>query len=161
MIRLGVVVELDDFDVLPAFPQRPGDSVPAVHHRSARGKDDGEGQIRFVVGSSSFQASPTGCDDLMSIWGGEALYMGAVEAELLTRGLGRPTLVVAQIDLSVSHTVSPSFPALNRLFAVVVLGTEKLTADVFYRADVPPGDVIAIVQPGNPEYDRHQGLPRA
>ena len=35
----------------------------------------------------------------------------------------------------------------------------RVWADVFYRA-VEPGDILAIWQPGDPEYDRFEGLPR-
>ena len=73
--------------------------------------------------------------------------------------LGRPTVVVAATDLSVSGTVSRTFPSLGRMFVATVAGLEGRIADVFLRAAVPPEDILAIWQPGDEEYDRHP-LPR-
>jgi hypothetical protein len=110
--------------------------------------------------------SRAGLDDdgvvpLMSRWGGEAIYMVEPDSEAPAAFLGRPTVVVAAIDLSMSHQASPTFPSLGKMFVATVLGLEHRVADVFLRQAVPAEDVLEVWQPGHAEYDRHLKLPRA
>jgi hypothetical protein len=115
-----------------------------------------ENQVCLVVG----RAGPdnTGVVPLMSCWGGEAIYMVDSDSEASPAFLGRPAVVVAAVDLSVSHTVSPTFTSLGRMFVDALLGTEHRVADVLLRTAVPAGDILAIWQPGDPSTRRCRGV---
>jgi hypothetical protein len=86
-----------------------------------------ENQVCLVLGRDGLD--DTGVVPLMSRWGGEAIYMVDPDSEASPAFLGRPTIVVTAVDLSVIHTVSPTFPSLGRLFVGTVLGTEQRYAD--------------------------------
>jgi hypothetical protein len=118
-----------------------------------------EGQVCLVLGRQILE-EVHGVSPLLSTWGGEGIYMAAPELRTRLEQLGRPAIVVTQIDLSSDHRTHLTFPSLSKLFVGAVLDTEGRGADVFYRAAVPPEDVLEIWQPGHPEYDRNEGLPR-
>jgi hypothetical protein len=118
-----------------------------------------EGQVCLVLGRQAFNEPGNGCEPLLSGWGGEGLNGGPF-GNPWDLAVGTPTLVVACVDLSVSHRVSPTFPDLHKLFVGTLLGTEQTWADVHLRAPVLSGDILEIWQPGHPEYDRHADLPR-
>lgn len=115
-----------------------------------------EGQVCLIAGRSAFDDSPHGCDPLLRYWGGEALRGGPADARELE--LGTPSIVVAQLDCRHSPDLS-MYPSLGKLLVGALLGTSLLHADVFYRRPVASEDILAIWQPGNPEYDRHTRLP--
>jgi hypothetical protein len=115
-------------------------------------------QICFVLGRSTFDEDPGGCDALLRYWGGEAMRGGPDDA-LLLGVLGTPAIVVSQLNLTGSHRHSRTSPPLGNLFVATLLGLRHRGADVFYRDDVPGEDVLDIWVPGNPQYDRHRELP--
>ena len=118
------------------------------------------GQVCLSLGRDVFGQDPWGCEPLLSCWGGEALYRGASgREERLSGAMGRPAIVVAAIDLRGSWRSSPAHPFLVQLFVAKAAGS-RVWADVFYRRAVEPGDILAIWQPGDPEYDRFEGLPK-
>jgi hypothetical protein len=117
-----------------------------------------EQQVCLVLGRSGLDDS--GVVPLMSRWGGEAISMADPDSTEPAAFIGRPAVVVTAIDLSVSHTVSPTFPSLGKLFVGAGLGTNGRYADVLLRAPVPAGDIVSIWQPGDAHYDRHRTLPR-
>jgi hypothetical protein len=125
----------------------------------ALGEPDGrEQRVCMTVGRSVYDNPHSGCQPLLSFWGGEGMNGGPLgEPEHLT--VGRPSIVVARIDLSVSQQVAWTFPSLGMLFVGTLLGTEKRWADVPLPAAVPARDILDIWQPGRPEYDRHGGVP--
>jgi hypothetical protein len=51
-------------------------------------------------------------------------------------------------------------PGLNRSFVGAALGLGDFGSEIHHMAPVPPGCIEAIWQPGHPEYDRHQNLPK-
>jgi hypothetical protein len=115
-------------------------------------------QICFVLGRSTFDEDPGGCDALLRYWGGEAMRGGPDDAPLLD-ALGTPAIVVAQLNLTGSHRHSRTGPPLGKLFVATLLGLRRRGADVFYRDDVPGEDILDIWVPGQPQYDRHRELP--
>jgi hypothetical protein len=117
------------------------------------------GQICFVMGRGAFDDPIGGCDPPLSLWGGEGIYW-ALGDELDAPRRGRPTIVVARIDVSARDRELPVFPGIAKLFVGLVLNTESQYADVHLHAPVPPGDIIDIWHPGDTEYDQHLGLPR-
>ena len=109
-----------------------------------------------------------GCAPLLSILGGEGIYMGtpAVSHEPVQKGwpdlrkIGKPSIVEAVIDLSAPRRQHPTFAPLPQVFLGIERGLELTLADVFYRALIPPDDIIAIWQPGDPDLRSPRGLPR-
>jgi hypothetical protein len=130
--------------------QRNVFALGAAQHREKR--------VCLVLGRAGLDDS--GVHPLMSRWGGEAIYMADPDSTELAAFIGRPAVVVAAIDLSISHTVSPTFPSLGKLFVGAALGTGGRYADVLLQAPVPAADVLVIWQPGDADYDRHPTLPR-
>jgi hypothetical protein len=118
------------------------------------------GQVCFVLGRNIFDQPNNGALPLLSAWGGEGLNGGPLDPTEHPV-LGTPTIVVARIDLSVSHKISPCWPELGKVFVASLLGLEDRSADVFVRSSVSPGDVLDAWQPGHPEYDKHVSLPTA
>lgn len=53
------------------------------------------------------------------------------------------------------------FPSLHKAFVGRLLNLEDQGASVHYRSAVPSDQVVAIWQPGDPEYDRHVDLSKA
>lgn len=97
-----------------------------------------EHQICFVLGRSLLDA---GCTPLLMYWGGEAMRGGPGDAPPLAE-IGIPTIVVAQLDFNGSRQ-SVTRPALGKLFAGTLLGTQHHGANVFYR---DPGGVPQVAQ---------------
>jgi hypothetical protein len=117
-----------------------------------------EDKVCVVLGRAGLD--DTGVVSLMSRWGGEAIYMCDPDSEEPVAFLGRPTIVTAGVDLSVSHTLSPTYSSLGKMFVGTLLGTEHRIADVFVPGPVPAEDILAVWQPGDADYDRHPTLPR-
>ena len=103
-----------------------------------------------------------GCDSLLSIWGGEGIYMAAGDMWPELRELGRPAIVVAAIDLSSERGIRHVARAqVQKVFVGIELDLQLAIADVFYRTPVPPEDILDVWHPGDEEYDRFPDLPRA
>jgi hypothetical protein len=117
-----------------------------------------EGQICFEVGRSAFDDSSSGFAWLLSLWGGEGIYW-ALADERDPPTLGRPTIVVAQIDVAVPEDHLRVFPGLAPVFVGTVLRLPGRYGDVLFRPPVPASDILDLWHPGDPEYDRHPGLP--
>lgn len=129
-------------------------------HVFSTGRSAGRaGKVCFVLGRSELGSSAAGCDDQLLIWGGEGIFRSDVALADRVRGLGRPAMVVAQLDVS-SRETAPSFPPLNRLFVGAVLRTQGTYGEVHLARGVPAPDILGVYQPGDPEYDRYAGLPR-
>lgn len=128
------------------------DHLQAANVFAIGAEDHREGQVCLVLGRSVFDESPSGCEPLLSTWGGEGIY--ALQPEV--RLLGRPAIVLTGIDLSVSHRISPTFPSLGKLFVGTLLGTEQRSADVFLRSAIPPADVLGISNMPAPRLYRRQ-----
>lgn len=118
-----------------------------------------EHQVCLILRRTIFDEQHNGCEGLLGAWGGEAVNDGPLDP---TRDLviGRPAIVAARVDLTVSSRVSPTFPALGKLFVATLLDMGSRSADVRLRSPVAPEDILDIWQPGHPEYDRHQHVPR-
>lgn len=125
--------------------------VYAINNTTGR-----DSQICFVLGRTTFDDDPRGCEPLLAYWGGEAMRGGPGNAPLLAR-IGRPAVVVAQLRVSPSTI---TFPSLQKVFVGRFFGTERAAADVSYKEAVPGDDVVDVWQPGDPEYDCHPALPR-
>jgi hypothetical protein len=150
---------IDRAHELGLLTDEAGEHLRAMNVFALGAEQNREDQVCLILGRDGL--NDNGCTPLLSRWGGEGIYMADPDSEAPSAFIGRPAVVVAAIDLSVSHTISPTFPSLGKLLVGTLLGTEQRYADVCLRAPVPPKDVLAIWQPGDRDYDRHQHLPAA
>jgi len=122
------------------------------------GAEHREGRVCTVLGRTPFDDAAYGAAPRLEIWGGEGIYRAwdftPTEEEL--KRIGRPAMVVCRIDVSDAERAWAYCLALP---FVARLRGEKPDCEVHYMADVPGEDVLAIWQPGDPEYDRHDDLP--
>ncbi len=138
------------------------DYFHAAHVFATHEDENRRGQTCLFLGTYVLREDPDLLQDLLGIWGGEGLYMTSASrhAEDRLRTLGRPAVVVVDVDLSAGWSTYKAWPGLQQLFAGTLLGLQA-SADVFYSKPVPPRQVRAIWLPGNQEYDKFKGLPRA
>ncbi len=115
-------------------------------------------RVCLILGRGAFDET-FGCEPLLSTWGGEAIYRYAGDLEGRLGGLGVPSIVVTEIDLSVEARAW-TFPALGKLFVEAARAPRSYHASVHHRAIVPAHEVLDIWQPGCPEYDCYRDLPR-
>jgi hypothetical protein len=120
---------------------------------------DREGLVNLVIGRRGYDDDPTDVTPLLSAWGGEGIYRAAEGLEEYLARLGRPAIVAAAVDLSGSFPEAPTSPSLPNLFVGRLLELPHCWAVLQIRRSVPTQDVLAIWQPGHPEYDRHRELP--
>ena len=149
--------------VTHGFLGRPEGDALAASSVFARGEQEHrEGQICLILSHHPLKTEPYGVWRLLATWGGEAIYFNHERTPLegALRSLGRPTVVVADIDLSEGWRRHPVYPGVLHSLVGRRLGFEDHGSDVFYRAPIPASQIAAIWQPGQPEYDRYPELPR-
>lgn len=97
----------------------------------------------------------------LSNWGGEVRHFGTVWTEgkfESIRRLGRPSLVIAGIDVS-DPAASGTGRELIFDFIGIHLGLGGNGVTIHYAADIPGEQIVDICHPGHPEYDRHSHFP--
>jgi hypothetical protein len=107
---------------------------------------------------------PAAVVDLLSRWGGEAVYKLASADGSRDHQLGKPAIVVAELDLAVSVQAARTYPEFPQLLVGMLLETEgSRHADVQWRSPdgIATSRIADIWQPGDANYDRHTGLPRS
>lgn len=120
-----------------------------------------EGQVCLIVPRQAFDNNASGCNPLLSIWGGEAISFPLEQQVARLHSLSRPSIVVAILDFLVGPTRRHQcFPSLANCMVGVRLGFQDVSSDVFYRAPVPSANIERILHPGDAAYDRHRKLPR-
>ena len=72
--------------------------------------------------------------------------------------MGRPAVVVADIDLTAGWETHLVTPALQQLFVGRYLDLEGVECSVHYSQPVPARDIVDIWQPGQAEYDQFEDL---
>ena len=117
------------------------------------------GQTCLFISSQLLDNDVDAVERLITIWGGEGLYMSR-SGSFLTPTLGIPSIVVADIDLSVDPSIHCVWPGVLRCFVAQVLGLSDIAADVMYKIPIAPTRIRDIWQPGQPEFDRHEELLR-
>jgi hypothetical protein len=107
------------------------------------------------------QGTEVGLDSLLRNWGGEGMYWskGNERYEDNPRQPGGPTVVVVSVDLSSNWDDHFVTPPLSKVFVGRLLGMEDLVAEVHYKAQIPPDQIVEFWRPGCPEYDRLEGFP--
>jgi len=120
-----------------------------------------EGQVCFFLSRQVLEDEVHGVWNPLTIWGGEGIFFGQFdeEVEARLRGLGRPAITVAAIELSDGWRTHPVYPGAFKSFLGRKLELEEYGSDVFYRAAVPGHQVIDVWLPGHREYERHNELP--
>jgi hypothetical protein len=120
-----------------------------------------EDQVCLVFGRRIFDEVAHGLSPFLGGWGGEAMngWPRPDEDPVLQR-LGKPSLVVATVDLGAGERRPFMAPSLAKVFLGARLGLSDAGGEVHTFADIPAEDIIDIWQPGNSEYDRHRELPQ-
>lgn len=130
------------------------------HNVYAAGSYEHRGhRVCLVIGRTIFDQPSNGCDPLLRHWGGEAIRGGPQHVAAL-ESIGAPSIVVAALNLTRRHDDPHSWPALAKLFVGSVLGLPGAVAEVHFPDPIAAKDILAIWQPGDPDYDRHHELPR-
>lgn len=132
-------------------------------HVFVEGREHGRaGHASLFISRTPLDRMLHGVWPLLTTWGGEGIYMaqGGHSMRDKLRALGVPTVVVVDVDLGPDPAVHGIYPELWKLFAARLLGRQPLSADLLYKASVPPEGVVALWKPGDPEYDKHKRLPR-
>ena len=74
--------------------------------------------------------------------------------------LGKPTVVIALLDIGGRDSPHMVFPALHKVFVGAALYLSDVSADIFYKAPVLPEHIERILQPSEPDYESLGDLPR-
>ena len=119
------------------------------------------GTISLFIPERLLAEEPLGFEGLLNWWGGEAISRSSSAQSLPARlkRLGKPSVVVANIDLSAGQRTHLVFTQLSKVFVGCLLNLTGAWADVHYRTAIPPHDITAVWQPGDAEYDRFEDLP--
>ncbi len=148
-----------------AISQPEADSLHRAHVFAVAEDSNRRDQVCLALSKQVMHTRAHGCVPLLSIWGGECIYMSSGQTPSLERRLktlGKPSIVSALLGFGgaddARHRV---FPALHKVFVGARLGLEDVGADVFYRAPVAPERIEAIWQPGSRHYDQFSDLPRS
>jgi hypothetical protein len=134
----------------------------ATYVTSAQPQPGRGGNAYFFTSRTVFDEQVGGVWYLLSEWGGEAIRMTAESRALpdhLVR-LGRPSVVVAALEVNVDADEPRTWPAIHKVLVDTLLGSERPGCTVVCRRDVPAAAILDIWQPGHPDYDRHEALPR-
>jgi hypothetical protein len=130
---------------------------PALRYARSKNRT---GQICLYLSEHTMEEQAHGLWRLLATWGGEAIYWdNEVVVETLRR-LGRPSVVVAALDLSLGWRTHQIWPGLREVFLGHWLGLEGTGASVHYHVNVPGDHILGIWHPGDPEYDRFDELHR-
>ena len=136
------------------------DQLHASHVYAIDEEKDRDGKLCFIFPASMMADPFSGINPLLGIWGGEGISMFGDtrgQTERLAR-LGRPSLVVATVDLSGGLPGLFVHPGALKMFMGRLLNLKGHGAEVHSRTPVPPRHIEAIWHPGDAEYDRFKDL---
>lgn len=121
-----------------------------------------EGQVCFFLSRRALNEHVSGLWNLLTTWGGEGIYFGQFSEDVDTRlrVLGRPAVVVAEIELTEGWRTHSAFPGVLNSFVGRMLELDEYDSDLFYRSPVAGNQIADVWLPGDPDYDRHSELPR-
>jgi hypothetical protein len=115
-----------------------------------------QGRVCLVVGLAAL--NPWGLSWPLESWGGEAIYRVAGDLADHLGSIGRPGIVVVDLDLSSGVSMFTAGPVIA-VFASKLSGEEGGDAEVHWRGSVPASSIVDLWHPGSPEYDMLPGLP--
>ena len=131
-------------------------------HVYATGEEKGRGgETSLFFPERYLTDRAPGFEKLLTWWGGEAFSKSKRAATLpnRVRCLGKPSIVVASIDLSAGQQTHAVYPLLSKVFVGRLLELTDARANVHFRTAIPPHDITAVWRPGDAEYDRFGDLP--
>jgi hypothetical protein len=125
--------------------------------------DNRVNQVCLFLSATSITRDAHGLYRLLATWGGEGIYwrhagIGNTLGDRL-RSLGLPTIVVAQLDLTVP-TKPLVFPGIANAFVGTALRLTDIGSDIFYFAPVSPAGIERLIQPGDRDYPQHSDIPQ-
>ena len=118
--------------------------------------------ISMIIGETAFDNHAPQLHRLLATWGGEGIYIrhegtrGSLYNTL--RKLGRPTIVVAHIDLAAVGRPRV-WPGIAKVFVGAALELFDPNAQMTCSAAIPPSGIERLIHPGDPDYDRYSELP--
>jgi hypothetical protein len=119
-----------------------------------------EGRICLVVGRSIFDRNGGGLTPFLGGWGGESMNGGPEpHDDPVLQTLGRPSIVVATVDLGVPGNRPYAAPSLPKVFVGKRLGLEDAFGELHVTVNIRGEHILDIWHPGDPDYDRHLSLP--
>lgn len=118
-----------------------------------------EAQVCLVLSRRIFRYGLPDCLDLLSSWGGEALYRSSGDMPERLKKMGEPTVVVAVLDVGGRGSPHLFFASLHKVFVGSALDLDDAWADVSYKSPVLPIHIEEILQPGDAGYHRLGDLP--
>lgn len=138
------------------------DAAELLTTSSVFASDDADGrvgQVCLLLSRLAFDQEVAGLWRLLGLWGGEAIYWangdpGDPMFELL-RSLGRPTIIVVDLEATPDVWLRHCRQGLLRLFTGRLLGLPRTIGEICVPHPVPPASVVDIWHPGHPEFDAH------
>ena len=132
--------------------QRQVFSPGSITNWTVSGRRD---RVCAVVGLTTLTGN--GLNLQLCTWGGEAIYSGAEDLKPQLSRIGTPTVVV--LDLQLTRREFKTWGPVMALFAGLVTGEEPRVAEIHVLDAVAASEIVAIWQPGMPQYDSLTGLP--
>jgi hypothetical protein len=120
-----------------------------------------QGAICAVLCRADLDHGAWGLWRLLGTWGGEGIYaeLGEGEARESLTTIGTPMIVVFRFTPRTRAQARDLYaPDLAKLFVGVHLELPEPGGEVHFRSSVPAGDIEALWQPGDADYDRHRDL---
>ncbi len=120
------------------------------------------GTVCMIIGRSAFENHAHQLRRLLATWGGEGIYIGHENGQgplySRLRKLGRPTIVIAHVDLAAAGRPRV-WPGIAKVFVGAALDLVDPNAQVTCSVAIPPAAIERLVLPGDREYDRYSELP--
>ncbi len=117
-----------------------------------------EGCTYLILGTAAFAETPWRVNQLLSRWGGEAMYQSgsAVRRDRLEQ-LGQPTIVVVEVVYRPEQYERHSRDLLEP-FLRADLGQEEAFTELRSLEPIPAEAIIETWTPGDSSYDQFAGL---
>jgi hypothetical protein len=161
-LRLTPELVRDRIDAAHSYRHISDEELHAFHgshvfaNREHRNRENG---VDVIVGNWPFERMPHACNPLLSIWGGEAMYMSSRNIdEKRLKQLGRPSIVVAHLLFDPPERVASYSRTLLRPFVGMRLGIEHPGTQLKLRDPLRPEEIADIWHPSDPNYDRFPRL---
>lgn len=137
------------------------DELLKGHVFATREHDNRERRVCFFLSTRVLSERVGNVWYLMTRWGGEAISFSSRSAAFgeHLKKLGRPAVVVADLDISEPHATHRAWPGILHAFVAKYLGNRDAGASLHYTRDVEGGRVVEIWTPGHRRYGQFKELP--
>jgi hypothetical protein len=131
-------------------------NVYANHNQKNR-----EGHISLILSKNQIKTMLSGIQEFLTRWGGEGIYWPNHSKPLYDRlkGIGKPSIAVANIDIDIKDSQLEFYPELHKIFVGAALELSDMGGEVKYMAPIPAKSIEKILQPGDYEYNSLGELP--